>query len=279
MSMKDPQFRDAMEDNRRREEYDREEAARKRKMASERPICEQPICERCGGKKVVESGPKGKFSGWIPCPDCPAPAATTPERDAVDDVQGTIERINALSDEPRALYVTDWRYSTGSTCTGLITTELKRLVAALAPRDEPAAATDGETMCITIEKFPRCHWHSDCPDRPGSGVLRIVCDDTVSKTTLFECQNCGKRGYLPYGAPFDVPQKVAVESSARRADPPPAVVRRIEEACPFCREPITTERGYVVVQNEDTKEPESCCLLCWTDMKDGAMEAELGREG
>jgi hypothetical protein len=58
-------------------------------MASERPICEQPICERCGGKKVVESGPKGKFSGWIPCPDCPAPAATTP--DAAGDAMACLD--------------------------------------------------------------------------------------------------------------------------------------------------------------------------------------------
>jgi hypothetical protein len=82
MSMKDPQFRDAMEDSRRREEYDREEAARKRNMASERPICEHHwstgyrhfnghnlhYCVHCGEPLI----------------DSPAPAETTPERAAVD---------------------------------------------------------------------------------------------------------------------------------------------------------------------------------------------------
>jgi hypothetical protein len=241
-------------------------------MASERPICE------CGHGPTFHHNPIGYCEHTCACSDYrPAPAATTPERDAMP-LSEAIEELRIRANQER--YLERRRQRDGQDNTGArVVRAIDTVLAALTPRDEPAAATDGETMCITIEKFPRCHWHSDCPDRPGSGVLRIVCDDTVSKTTLFECQNCGKRGYLPYGAPFDVPQKVAVESSARRADPPPAVVRRIEEACPFCREPITTERGYVVVQNEDTKEPESCCLLCWTDMKDGAMEAELGREG
>lgn len=57
-------------------------------------------------------------------------------------------------------------------------------------------------MKITIQKFPRCFWHTDCKGgRPESGIIKIT---NLPEHTLAECLNCGDKGIIPIGAPFDV---------------------------------------------------------------------------
>lgn len=63
-----------------------------------------------------------------------------------------------------------------------------------------------EGVDITIEKAPRCHWHSNCKggdsDRHGSGIMKIVRHEP--DRTIFECLSCGQYGYVPAGHPFGV---------------------------------------------------------------------------
>jgi len=67
-------------------------------------------------------------------------------------------------------------------------------------------ADEVEFVEITIEKAPRCHWHSNCTTpRAGSGVMKIVREDAEAQRTVFECLGCGKWGYVPYGHSFGVP--------------------------------------------------------------------------
>lgn len=70
-----------------------------------------------------------------------------------------------------------------------------------------------EMMCITIEKYPRCHWHTNCSES-RSGILKIVREEPENERTLFECLHCGKYGYLASGTPWGGPWPVPVVSLA-----------------------------------------------------------------
>ena len=63
---------------------------------------------------------------------------------------------------------------------------------------------NNQVVEITIERAPRCHWHSNCTGgangRRGSGIMRIVRYET--NRTIFECLSCGEWGYYPKGHPF-----------------------------------------------------------------------------
>jgi hypothetical protein len=165
-------------------------------MASERPICECGHEEKdhraCG---VQKGGVKRVCFATdeenIPVCDCEdyRPAATTPERDAVN----VLKRLRIRADEMVSRSAND--NDAGEWAKAI--RAIDAVLAALTPRDEPAAATDG-TLEARIMALPE-----------NGKVIAFTSDSN----------------------PFCNAQFTHAELKAlvaRRADPTPEVRRRIE---------------------------------------------------
>jgi hypothetical protein len=244
-------------------------------MASERPICE---CGRKFEKHVPSDGP-------MPCWECdpicigyrPAPAATTPERDAVD-IAG---RIKALPEVKHGYFV--WQAPNEELEGGFRPEDLKILADAYlaARRADPTPDyppyegavplkccvwkrestqewvleiegiindTDGnwrhtQPLTVPIEEVPGLPTHyRDEPAAATDGTLegRIMRRIRDSLWYIDDYAKNGKAGELPESVAFDnigmhsrriAEVLTALEGeaeTARRADPPPDVIRRIE---------------------------------------------------
>jgi hypothetical protein len=160
-------------------------------MASERPICE------CGHGPTFHHNPIGYCEHTCACSDYrPAPAATTPERDAMP-LSEAIEELRIRANQER--YLERRRQRDGQDNTGArVVRAIDTVLAALTPRDEPAAATDG-TLEARIMALPE-----------NGKVIAFTSDSN----------------------PFCNAQFTHAELKAlvaRRADPTPEVRRRIEE--------------------------------------------------
>lgn len=101
------------------------------------------------------------------------------------------------------------------------------------PSEDTTRATTGERMQITIQRAPRCLWHSDCDAGKfkRSGIMRVAIREEENGRDLFECLHCGRKGWVPDGTPFDTPICVDVVAT----DPaPPASESGGRERCPSC---------------------------------------------
>jgi hypothetical protein len=174
-------------------------------MASERPICE---CGQAEAKHYQHGLETWIVEGDLQVSTCPgyrpAPAETTPERDAVDAVElpddfGLLKGIERMPDDSFMEYVQipKEQYE-----------RMKERLAALTPPDEPAAATDGTLGYAEVGGNP-------------------------NEVRLYGSEG-GPYHFLVY-LTTNHAEKFAAEinrliSAARRADPTPAERRRIEEA-------------------------------------------------
>lgn len=79
---------------------------------------------------------------------------------------------------------------------------------AIAKLNADISALSGpERMEITIERAPRCLWHSNCDtgEIKNNGIMRVIERDKDEGVSLFECLKCGRKGYVPHGVAFDCP--------------------------------------------------------------------------
>jgi hypothetical protein len=113
-------------------------------MASERPICE------CGHGPTFHHNPIGYCEHTCACSDYrPAPAATTPERDAMP-LSEAIEELRIRANQER--YLERRRQRDGQDNTGArVVRAIDTVLAALTPRDDPAAATTPDAAGDAME--------------------------------------------------------------------------------------------------------------------------------
>lgn len=55
-------------------------------------------------------------------------------------------------------------------------------------------------MQVMIQNAPRCVWHTDC-EKGRSGIIKTT---DIHDHTLAECLDCGAKGRIEIGAPFNV---------------------------------------------------------------------------
>lgn len=64
-------------------------------------------------------------------------------------------------------------------------------------------------MIILIEKFPRCFWHIDCPEKRNfAPPMRPLFKKSEPEFKVVDCPCCGQVGELPKGTPFGVEVEV-----------------------------------------------------------------------
>jgi hypothetical protein len=228
-------------------------------MASERPICE------CGHGPTFHHNPIGYCEHTCACSDYrPAPAATTPERDAMP-LSEAIEELRIRANQER--YLERRRQRDGQDNTGArVVRAIDTVLAALTPRDDPAYPpyegavplkacvwkrdstqewvleiegiindTDGnwrhtQPLTVPIEEVPGLPTHYR--DEPAAATDETLesAKDAMFRATVPLAVEMEKDGAKPMSVlrlhndrAFDAGMEYA-----RRADPPPDVIRHIE---------------------------------------------------
>lgn len=72
-------------------------------------------------------------------------------------------------------------------------------------------------MCVRLEAFPRCMWHSSCVQGRGSGFMREI--ECLGDHSILKCMHCGKKCRVSVGASWgDYEFEEVPESEAPHAD-------------------------------------------------------------